>query len=456
MTKAERRAAGKNLRSQCPRRSHAKWSVRTDDPIGLLEASDEGRIKNLLPVRYGRMSISPFTFYRGTAAIQARDLAASPTAGIEVQLCGDCHLMNFGGFATPERRLAFDMNDFDETFPGPFEWDVKRLAVSILLAGRGVDLAESITEEAIRVCVASYRLRIAELAERTILERWYEGIRVDDLVHVFSDHRKTQHTLQKYRRKATARTSESVFPKLIRIVDGRAKIIDDPPLISHAFKHVGDWEGRAAALIASYKATAGDDLRHLLDRYHFEDAAIKAVGVGSVGTRCYAALFLADGEEPLFLQMKEARRSALEPASGSRRYAHEGQRVVNGQRLLQAAGDIFLGWTEIPGEAHFYVRQLRDMKVSVDAARFRASTLIDYARICGWALARAHAKAGDADMITGYLGRSDVFDSAIVDYCKAYAVQVDRDYAAMMDAIRSGRLAADIEPEVHETAGGGR
>jgi uncharacterized protein (DUF2252 family) len=444
-TKAARRAAGRKLRALCPRAEHAEWRLRSEDPVVMLEASNEGRLENLLPVRYGRMSVSPFTFFRGTAIIQARDLAAAPSPGIIVQLCGDCHLMNFGGFATPERRLAFGINDFDETFPGPFEWDVKRLAVSILLCARSRNLSEGIVDEAVRASVASYRTRMAELADQTFLVRWYEGTQVEDLLEIFAGHRKTERSLRKYHRKAIKRTSETVFPKLTRIVDGRAKIIDDPPLISHAFQEVSGWQERAGAVIASYKATASDDLRHLLDRYQFEDAAIKVVGVGSVGTRCYVALFLADAEEPLFLQVKEARRSVLEPATQKPRYEHEGQRVVNGQRLLQAVSDIFLGWTELPGEAYFYVRQLRDMKVSADVAAFNARTLIDYATICGWALARAHAKAGDADTITGYLGRSDAFDTAIIKYCKTYAAQVDYDYAAMQDAIRSGRLTADVE-----------
>lgn len=445
MTKAARRAAGKNLRSRCPRAAHAEWTIRSDDAVAILGASDEGRIEELVPVRYGRMSLSPFAFFRGTAAIQAHDLAGSPSSGIVVQLCGDCHLMNFGGFATPERHLAFDINDFDETFPGPFEWDVKRLGVSILLAARGRNLSEGVGEEAVRASVISYRLRMAELADRTIIERWYEGIRIEDLIEHFSVHRRTERTLLKKRRQAAKRTSESVFPKLTTIVDGRAKIMDDPPLITHEYQQRLGWEERAATVIDRYKASASAELRQLLNRYEFEDAALKVVGVGSVGTHCYIALFLANGEEPLFLQMKEARRSVLEPAGPKSRFAHEGERVVYGQRLMQAAGDIFLGWTELPGERDFYVRQLRDMKISADFEKLDPRLLVNYATMCGWALARAHAKAGDADAIRGYLGRSDVFDTAIVEYTKAYAVQVDRDYAAMQDAIRSGRLTAHLE-----------
>jgi uncharacterized protein (DUF2252 family) len=445
MTKAARRAAGKNLRSRSPRAAHAEWTIRSDDAVAILGASDEGRIEELVPVRYGRMSLSPFAFFRGTAAIQAHDLVRSPSSGIVVQLCGDCHLMNFGGFATPERHLAFDINDFDETVPGPFEWDVKRLGVSILLAARGRDFSENIGEEAVRASVASYRLRMAELANRTIIERWYEGIRIEDLIEHFSVHRKTERTLLKKRRQAAKRTSESVYPKLTKIVDGRAKIIDDPPLISHEYKQRLGWEERATTVIDRYKASATAELRQLLNRYEFEDAALKVVGVGSVGTHCYIALFLANGEEPLFLQMKEARRSVLEPAGPKSRFAHEGERVVYGQRLMQAAGDIFLGWTELPGERDFYVRQLRDMKISADFEKLDPRLLVNYATMCGWALARAHAKAGDADAISGYLGRSDVFDTAIFEYTKAYAVQVDRDYVAMQDAIRSGRLTAHFE-----------
>ncbi len=445
MTKAARRAAGKNLRSRCPRAAHAEWTIRSDDAVAILSASDEGRIEELVPVRYGRMSLSSFAFFRGTAAIQAHDLASSPASGIVVQLCGDCHLMNFGGFATPERHLAFDINDFDETFPGPFEWDVKRLGVSILLAARDRNFAEGVGEEAVRASVASYRFRIAELADRTIIERWYEGIRIEDLIDHFSVHRKTERTLLKKRRQAAKRTSESVFPKLTTIVDGRAKIMDDPPLITHEYQQRLGWEERAATVIDRYKASATAELRQLLNRYDFEDAALKVVGVGSVGTHCYIALFLANGEEPLFLQMKEARRSVLEPAGPKSRFAHEGERVVYGQRLMQAAGDIFLGWTELPGERDFYVRQLRDMKISADLEKLDPRLLINYATMCGWALARAHAKAGDADAVIGYLGRNDAFDTAIVEYTKAYAVQVESDYAAMQDAIRTGRLTADLE-----------
>lgn len=444
-TKSQRRAAGRKLRSQCSRSAHAKWKVRSDDVVAVLEASDVGRLKKLLPVRYGRMSQSPFTFFRGSAAIQARDLAGSPSSQIVVQLCGDCHLMNFGGFATPERRLAFDINDFDETFPGPFEWDVKRLAVSLLFAARSNNVGERCVEKVVRASVASYRSRIAEFADRTILERWYEGIGFEDLIEFFSDCRKTGRTLRKTGRKAAKRTSESVFPKLTRIVDGKAKIIDDRPLICHAYKKIAGWQKTAATILAQYKATASADLQHLLSRYEFEDAALKVVGIGSVGTRCYVALFLANREEPLFLQIKEARRSVLEPPGRKSRFAHEGERVVNGQRLMQAAGDIFLGWTELPGHHEFYVRQLRDMKVSADIASFGPRVLTNYATMCGWALARAHAKAGDADTIAGYLGGGDAFDSAIVEYSKAYAPQVEHDYSAMQAAIRSGRLPADVE-----------
>ncbi|MGB8908955.1 MAG: DUF2252 domain-containing protein [Candidatus Cybelea sp.] len=413
----------------------------------MLEASDDGRLKKLLPVRYGRMSRSPFLFLRGSAAIQAHDLAGSPSSGIVVQLSGDCHLMNFGGFATPERRLAFDITDFDETFPGPFEWDVKRLAVSILVAARGRNFADGIAERAVRAAVASYRLRISELAGRTILERWYEAIGFEDLIEFFSECRKTESTLRKTGRKAAKRTSEAVFPRLTKIVDGRAKIIDHPPLICHAYKKISDWKKTTAAILAKYKASATADLRQLLNRYEFEDAALKVVGVGSVGTRCYVALFLANGEEPLFLQMKEARRSVLEPAGRKSRFAHEGERVVNGQRLMQAASDIFLGWTELPGHHEFYVRQLRNMKGSANVASFGPRVMTNYATMCGWALARAHAKAGDADTIAGYLGRGDAFDTAIVEYSKGYAAQIERDYAAMQEAIRSGRLSADVEAE---------
>ena len=391
------------------------------------------------------MSQSLFTFFRGTAIIQARDLASSPSTGITAQLSGDAHMLNFGGFATPERSLAFDIRDFDETFPGPFEWDLKRLVVSLVLAARDRSFSEETGAAAVRAAAASYRQRTSEFAQRTVLERWYDRIDFEDLVELFREHRKTKSDLQKAQTRAASRTSRSVFPKLTSVVDGRATIIDDPPRILHAHKAFPHWKKTVEDVIARYKGTLRADRRQLLDRYRLEDTAVKVVGVGSVGTRCFIALFLDNGGDPLFLQMKEARRSVLESPRGESRFPHQGERVVTGQLLMQAASDMFLGWTEVPGENDYYVRQLRDLKVTADVASFRPKTLVNFATMCGWGLARAHAKAGDADAIAGYLGNADAFDTAAVDYAKAYADQVAQDFAAFQDAIRSGRLQAVTE-----------
>ena len=444
-TKAERRERGRRLRANCPRSSQAQCKPRASGAVALLEESDVGRVEALVPVKYGRMSHSLFTFFRGSSIIQARDLTNTPSSGITVQLCGDCHMLNFGGFATPERSLAFDINDFDETFPGPWEWDVKRLAVSLLLAARDRGFSEETGTTAVRTAVASYRQHMAEFARETVLERWYRRIRFEDLLDFFSDNERAQRTLRKAQTRAAKRTSESVFPKLTEVVDGHVKIVDDPPRISHIHKGRPGWEERAADVLRRYKAASPGDRQQLLERYELEDTAVKVVGVGSVGTRCFIALFFANRVEPLFLQLKEARRSVLESPDGKSRFAHQGQRVVLGQRLMQATSDIFLGWTEVPGESDYYVRQLRDMKVSPDFAAFRPQTLVKFGTICGWALARAHARAGDADAITGYLGSSDVFDRAAVQYAIAYADQVTRDFAEFEEAIRSGRLPLDIE-----------
>lgn len=391
------------------------------------------------------MSQSLFTFFRGSAIIQARDLIDSPRSGITVQLSGDCHMLNFGGWATPERSLAFDIRDFDEAFPGPWEWDLKRLAASCILAARDRSYSEATAEKAAAAAVGSYRQHMSELAEHTVLERWYEQIGVADLLALFGEHRTTQKALRTVETRAARRTSKSLFPKLTTVVDGHAKIIDDPPRILHFHKSLPDAEKRAEDVFERYKASVRPDIRHLLDRYRLEDTAVKVVGVGSVGTHCYIALFLDDEGEPLFLQMKQASRSVLESPQGESRFSHQGERVVTGQRLMQAASDIFLGWTKVPGQNDYYVRQLRDMKVTLDIASLSPRALVNFAAMCGWGLARSHAKVGDAGMIAGYLGQEPVFDDAAVKYAKAYADQVAEDFAAFQDAIRSGRLPIQVE-----------
>jgi uncharacterized protein (DUF2252 family) len=441
-TRAQRYERGRSLRSACPRSSHATWKPSDDrfDPLELIEQSNEGRIPGLIPLRNQRMAQSPFGFFRGSAIVQARDLLQTPVTGVTVQLCGDCHIMNFGGFASPERTLIFDINDFDETFPGPWEWDIKRLAASLVLAARDRSFSADAASDAVLATIASYRERMAEYAKLSPLDVWYTQIAFADLnaflrrnADIFGD----PEDVERFARK---RTSEDMFPKLTEIENGHAKIVDDPPLVYHFHQYVDDWDATLRAFLDRYRHTLLSDRQQLFDRYRFEDFAVKVVGVGSVGTRCAIALFLADEADPLFLQAKEARQSVLELPGAPSRFAHQGERVVRGQRLMQAASDIFLGWAEVPGAHDYYVRQLRDMKISVRIDGFRPRTLSDYGSICGWALAKAHAKAGDAATIAGYLGNGDRFDRAIAEYAGAYADQVERDFEAFKAAVDAGRF----------------
>ncbi len=440
----ERRKQGKALRETCPRSAQAEWKPRSksQDPIKLLEESNADRIPGLIPVRYQRMAESPFKFFRGAAIIQARDLAHARVSGITVQVCGDCHLLNFGGFASPERALLFDINDFDETFPGPWEWDMKRLAASLTLTARDRRFSKTIAEKAVRAAAASYRERMSEFAEMKVLDTWYAQVTVDALKEHFRQDEDLAARLSKKEEQARSESSETVVPRLTRVVNGRRMIKDIPPLIYHFQEFTRHFEKQNATFIEEYKQSLQIDHRRLFERYQFQDSAIKVVGVGSVGTRCYLGLFLADEDDPLFLQVKEARRSVLESPRGKSRYAHQGLRVVEGQRLMQAASDIFLGWCR-SRDHHYYVRQFRDMKVSAEVQTFRPSTLVAYGTFCSWALARAHAKAGGAAMIAGYLGSSDRFDDALVQYAEGYADQAERDFELFQAAIRSGRLRTE-------------
>ncbi len=444
LSKTERRKQGKALRDTCPRTSQAEWKPRSksQDIVALLEESDADRIPGLIPVKYQRMSVSPFTFYRGAAIIQARDLASAQESGITVQACGDCHLANFGGFATPERTLVFDINDFDETFPGPWEWDVKRLGASLVLAARDRGFTKSTADQSVRAAAASYRERMSEFAELTVLETWYAKVSADDLKEYFRKDPDMSRRLSAKQKQARSRNSEAVFPKLTAVADGQRKIQDDPPVIYHFREFAPDFEKQRLKFTEEYKQSLQADRRRLYDRYHHQDVAMKVVGVGSVGTRCYLSLLLADNDDPLFLQFKEARRSVLEPPGRKSRYANQGYRVVEGIHVMQAASDIFLGWSHTKGH-DYYVRQFRDMKVSAEVETFKPSTLVGYATMCGWALARAHAKAGDAAMIAGYLGSTDKFDTALAQYSGAYADQAERDYETFQKALRSGRLSTE-------------
>ena len=441
----ERRAAGKALRERVPRESHGKWKERPDrpDPIEILIASDVGRIPELVPIRHGRMLTSPFAFLRGAAAGMASDLSTTPTTGIRVQACGDCHLMNFGAFATPERNLIFDINDFDETLPAPWEWDLKRLGASLIAAGRYIGLKERDSRAAAFSAARSYRRSMARYADMRAMEVWYDRIDVNQVIAELpaAARRRLGARVKKARDQSVA---EHDFPKLVESARAQPRIKDNPPLIFHeqgsrrkeAHENVKD-------AFKTYRSTLADPYRILLDRFRLYDMAIKVVGVGSVGTFCALMLFMADENDPLFLQVKQANSSVLEPYAGKSVYSNHGQRVVMGQRLMQSASDMMLGWTEgkLRGR-HFYLRQLRDMKLSAVMETMEPETLRAYAKLCGWTLARAHARSGDASMISGYLGNSDVFDEAVAKFAVAYADQTESDHRSLRKAVRDGRLEA--------------
>jgi uncharacterized protein (DUF2252 family) len=446
-SRSERRKEGKALREKCPRAAQAEWKPRpkSEDTIKLLEESDTDRIPGLIPVKYQRMSVSPFTFFRGAAIIQARDLAKARVSGITVQACGDCHLSNFGGFASPERTLVFDINDFDETFPGPWEWDVKRLGASLILAARDQNFSKTTADEAVRAAAASYRERMSEFAGMKVLETWYTQVSIDVIKEHFRKDPDFSARLAKKQKQARSQNSEAVIPKLTAVVDGRRRIKDNPPVLYHIQQNVENFEKTNRSHFERYLKSLEADRLKLLKHYHVQDTAIKVVGVGSVGTRCHLSLLLADDDDPLFLQTKEARRSVLESPSGKSRFAHQGFRVVTGQRLMQASSDIFLGWFRSVHGHDYYVRQFRDMKVSAEIETFLPGTLVSYATLCGWVLARAHAKGGDAAVIAGYLGSGGRFDDSLVQYSQAYADQAERDFATFRAAIRSGRLSTKPE-----------
>lgn len=439
----ERAAAGKALRAKVPRNIHGPWKRPHGraDPIELLRQADAERIPELVPIRYGRMLASPFTYYRGAAGVMAADLAHAPATGLRVQTCGDCHLLNFGGFATPERNIIFDINDFDETLPAPWEWDVKRLAASFVLAARVRGLADDNGRGAAITAARSYRKHLRAYAALSPLDLWYAQVSSDDVLSLLPV--SIRPTVEARIEKASRQNgSELDYPKLAGMVGGKIAIRDTPPLIYHPdITRAPDFDAVLEQVFDAYRDTLPDDRRELLDRYRLVDAAIKVVGIGSVGRRCWIALMMSDANDPLFLQFKEATASVLEPYAGVSVYAHHGQRVVAGQRLMQPASDIFLGWvTEATQKRQFYVRQLRDAKIKPLVETFDAELFEVYAKACGWALARAHAKVGDAATIGGYLGSSDKFDLAIGDFAVAYADEAERDHAALRAAVRAGKI----------------
>jgi uncharacterized protein (DUF2252 family) len=443
-SRVERLAAGQALRDSVPRSSHADWtpSAQRRDPIEILEESNQDRLQELVPIRYGRMLRSPFTFLRGSAALMAHDLATTPSTGVRVQACGDCHLLNFGLFATPERNLVFDLNDFDETLPAPWEWDLKRLAVSFAIAGRDNDLSDADAREVVVECVRAYREHLREYSRMNPLEVWYTRLDMETIIAMASDD-KTKKRREQLADKARQRVVENLFPKIAGEVAGRRHLVDQPPLLFHVAE--ADYMERVREGLVDYRQSLSDERRLLLDRYHLEDFALKVVGIGSVGTRCYIGLFFDDENHPLILQFKEARRSVLEPYAGKSHYELQGQRIVMGQRLMQSSSDIFLGWARGRRGYDFFVRQLRDMKMSVPVEGVTAAMLKRYAGLCAWTLARAHAKSGDATIISGYLGKGDAFDKAIGAFALAYADQTERDHAALVKAVRAGRLEALVE-----------
>jgi uncharacterized protein (DUF2252 family) len=443
-------ANGKSLREKCPRPSHARWKAPRDrpDPLQLLEQSNEGRIPGLIPIRYGRMVRAPFTFYRGAALNMAADLAGTPVSGLRVQACGDCHLLNFGAYATPERRLVFDINDLDETLPAPWEWDVKRLAASFVLACRNNGFSQRDARDAVLACVRTYRERMAEYSDMPALEVWYASIDVDKLAATIEDQEAGGRVVKRMSGARARSVLEKDFPKLAAGTGQAPTIKDNPPLIYHlSGKGNEDLLARSREAFAGYRESLQDDRRVLLDRYEVKDFAVKVVGVGSVGTFCAVVLLMASEKDPLFLQVKEARPSVLEAYAGKSIYPNHGQRVVNGYRVMQSASDIFLGWTKGKLGLHLYVRQLKDMKIGAQTELFSRGWMVEYAQFCGWALARSHARSGEPAQISGYLGKSDAFDKAIAAFASAYADQSERDHAVLKKAVRSGRVEVVMEGE---------
>ena len=455
----ERASAGKAAREKVPRSSHGEWkpAARRRDPVQVLEDQAKNRVPELVPIRYGRMLASPFTFYRGAAAIMAMDLAKTPDSGLRVQACGDAHLSNFGIFAAPDRSLVLDVNDFDETLPGPWEWDVKRLAVSFAIAGRNRDFTPKQTRAAVLRTVRSYREAMREFAAMKNLDVWYARLDVTTLVADLAkvaDHKQMK-TARKSVAKAGKKNSMKAFDRLVRVVDGEPQIISDPPLLVPAKElvsenQVHELEERIREMLRRYRESLKGDRRHLLDSYRFVEMARKVVGVGSVGTRAWVVLMMGrDGQDPLFLQAKEAEASVLEPFVGESEFGNHGERVVEGQWLMQAASDILLGWLPALGidgqKRDFYVRQLWDGKRSVDVDNLPPEGLEIYGKVCGWALARAHARSGDRIAIASYLGKGDSFDRAIAEFSERYADQNELDYGALADAAKSGRIEVETD-----------
>ena len=456
LSRADRAARGKDARAAAPLESHAEFVPAPGrDPIGLLLGQAASRVPELVPVRHGRMLVSPFTFYRGAALPMAADLAGTPASGLRVQLCGDAHLSNFGAFASPERRLVFDVNDFDETLPGPFEWDVKRLAASLAVAGRASGFPAKVRRKIALAAGEGYRTAMSRFAGQTFLDVWYTHVDIEPVLAQFRSQMNAKgfKTAQKLLAKAHTSDSTKAQDKLTTVVDGQRRIISDPPTIVPVEEVFADLQADAIyqlirTVLSKYRRTLQSDRRHLLEQFTLVQVARKVVGVGSVGTRAWVVLMDAgDGVEPLFLQAKEAQVSVLADYAGRSQYSNQGERVVAGQHLQQAQSDIFLGWTRVPNpldgvDRDFYVRQLKDWKFSVPIEMMLPEGMTLYARLCGWTLARAHARSGDRIALAAYLGGSDKFDQAIADFAETYADQNELDYAALQTAVKDGRAEA--------------
>src|SRR6516225_4071134 len=458
LSRADRAARGKDARAQAPLESQAEFTPDASrDPVGLLLEQDKSRVPELVPIRHGRMLVSPFTYYRGAALPMAADLATTPASGLRAQLCGDAHLANFGAFASPSRRLVFDVNDFDETLPGPFEWDVKRLAASLVVAGRNNGFPAKARRKIVLAGVEKYRTAMRDFAGQPFLAVWYAHLDVDDAIAQYQSQMKKSRVKATQKMVAKAHTEDSMkaLSKLTTQAGGQRRIISDPPLIQPVEEVFPDVQASAIysqvrQTLGKYQRTLQSDRKHLLEQFTLVQVARKVVGVGSVGTRCWIALMDAgDGTEPLFLQPKEAVASALAAYCGRSHYASHGARVVAGQLLMQAESDIFLGWTHVTGpdgvDRNYYVRQLKDWKLSAPIEEMIPSGMAIYARMCGWTLARAHARSGDRIALAAYLGNSDKFDQAIADFAEKYADQNERDYAALQAAVKDGRVQTTSE-----------
>jgi len=447
----ERYAAGKALREACPREAHAVWKPSKDrpDPVQLVLEAEQGRLPDLLPLRHGRMVRSPFTFYRGSALAMAYDLAPTPATGVHVQCCGDAHLCNFGGFATPERRVIFSINDLDETLPAPWEWDVKRLAASFVVGCRDNGLSDAIARDVAQTSVRAYRESMAEFSQMKTLDLWYYALTPDELMATIKDPKLRKRILTRIQKEQAKSRGEELFPKLAETKGEMPIIKDQLPTIFHTNNYApGVIHKGLLEAIARYRDTLPHTIQALFDRYEMKDAAMKVVGVGSVGTFCCVGLFMAGDGDPLFLQVKEARPSVLEPFAGASVFSNHGQRIVNGYRLMQPSSDVFLGWARgVLEPRDFFIRQLRDVKISVRVETFGAREMGLYATWCGRALALSHARSGCSVTLSGYMGKSDAFDKAIAGFSMAYADQNEKDHAALERAVRSGKVKAVFEEE---------